>query len=301
MCRTPTRRSNPDSPVCSSRSALAYYLGRVTFELKADTHPVTSENFLKLCEFKCYAATKFKVFPGTGSAVGFTDLDGVVWRRERSRRIRAPCRAGRADRASTSPAGPTSRTGLRHHRDGPGFDPQSGRARLQRQQFMIRSPASARTARRTHVAFGQVLEGGVLAARAAGRRAAGEDTFQRVTEQCGVLRARGGAASAGPTAAGWGCRGERARDERGRFASGDAAAGGAIRSVAASRVRGVRMCVCDAKPAYDRTHAEPSRRASFVRRVLSSSICVSRPRLRVPPARPASRRRSFPARREARG
>ena len=61
----PLGAPNPDNPVCFFEiRAGGYYLGRVTFELKADTHPVTSENFLKLCEFKCYAGTKFKVFPG---------------------------------------------------------------------------------------------------------------------------------------------------------------------------------------------------------------------------------------------
>ena len=77
----PLGAPNPDNPVCFFEiRAGGYYLGRVTFELKADTHPVTSENFLKLCEFKCYAATKFKVFPGNWIRGGdFTDLDEVVY------------------------------------------------------------------------------------------------------------------------------------------------------------------------------------------------------------------------------
>ena len=56
---------NPNNPLCYFEiRAGGYYLGKVVFELKADTHPVTSENFLKLCEYKCYAGTMFKVFPG---------------------------------------------------------------------------------------------------------------------------------------------------------------------------------------------------------------------------------------------
>lgn len=56
---------NPDNPLCYFEiRAGGYYLGRVVFEVKADTHPVTSENFVKLCEYKCYAGTMFQVFPG---------------------------------------------------------------------------------------------------------------------------------------------------------------------------------------------------------------------------------------------
>ena len=32
-----------------------YYLGQVEIEVKRDTCPITSENFLKLVEYKCYA------------------------------------------------------------------------------------------------------------------------------------------------------------------------------------------------------------------------------------------------------
>ncbi len=61
----PLGEPNPDNPLCffEVRSG-GYYLGRVVFELKADTHPITAENFLKLCEYRCYAGTMFKVFPG---------------------------------------------------------------------------------------------------------------------------------------------------------------------------------------------------------------------------------------------
>ena len=113
----PLGAPNPDNPVCFFEiRAGGYYLGRVTFELKADTHPVTSENFLKLCEFKCYAATKFKVFPGNWIRGGdFTDLDEVVYDAndpdffDFARALTRTPR--RADRASTCPkTGRTSRT-----------------------------------------------------------------------------------------------------------------------------------------------------------------------------------------------
>ena len=72
---------NPANPLCYfDVRAGGYYLGRVTFELKADTHPVTSENFVKLCEYECYAGTMFKVFPGNWIRGGdFTELDEVIY------------------------------------------------------------------------------------------------------------------------------------------------------------------------------------------------------------------------------
>ena len=72
---------NPANPLCYfDVRAGGYYLGGVTFELKADTHPVTSENFVKLCEYKCYAGTMFQVFPGNWIRGGdFTELDEVIY------------------------------------------------------------------------------------------------------------------------------------------------------------------------------------------------------------------------------
>ena len=61
----PLGAPNPNNPLCFfEMRAGGYYLGRVVFELKADTHPVTVENFVKLCEYKCYAGTMFLIFPG---------------------------------------------------------------------------------------------------------------------------------------------------------------------------------------------------------------------------------------------
>ena len=77
----PLGEPNPDNPLCffEVRSG-GYYLGRVVFELKADTHPITAENFLKLCEYHCYAGTMFKVFPGNWIRGGdFTELDDIVY------------------------------------------------------------------------------------------------------------------------------------------------------------------------------------------------------------------------------
>ena len=77
----PLGAPDPANPTCFfDIRAGGYYLGRVAFELKADSHPITAENFLKLCEYKCYAGTMFKVFPGNWIRGGdFTDLDEVVY------------------------------------------------------------------------------------------------------------------------------------------------------------------------------------------------------------------------------
>ena len=210
----PLGAPNPDNPVCFFEiRAGGYYLGRVTFELKADTHPVTSENFLKLCEFKCYAATKFKVFPGNWIRGGdFTDLDEVVYDANDPDFF---------DFATLLPDAAPGGQSVYVSEDGPYFADESfaithdkpgvltmynpGLPNCNGSQFMITFPnVRPEALDGTHVAFGQVLEGwNVLAAlEQLGDARQEGDTFQRVTiEQCGVLKKSSGGA---PTTAAMG-------------------------------------------------------------------------------------------------
>ena len=200
----PLGAPNPDNPVCFFEiRAGGYYLGRVTFELKADTHPVTSENFLKLCEFKCYAGTKFKVFPGNWIRGGdFTDLDEVVYDANDPDFF---------DFASLLPDAAPGGQSIYVSEDGPYFADESfaiahdkpgiltmynpGAPNCNGSQFMITFPnVRASALDGTHVAFGQVLDGwNVLAAlEQLGDARQEGDTFQRVTvEQCGVVKRKG--------------------------------------------------------------------------------------------------------------
>ena len=210
----PLGAPNPDNPVCFFEiRAGGYYLGRVTFELKADTHPVTSENFLKLCEFKCYAGTKFKVFPGNWIRGGdFTDLDEVVYDANDPDFF---------DFASLLPDAAPGGQSIYVSEDGPYFADESfaiahdgpgvltmynpGAPNCNGSQFMITFPnVRADSLDGTHVAFGQVLDGwNVLAAlEQLGDARQEGDTFQRVTvEQCGVVKGKGEKGSAGSTMA----------------------------------------------------------------------------------------------------
>ena len=214
----PLGAPNPDNPVCFFEiRAGGYYLGRVTFELKADTHPVTSENFLKLCEFKCYAATKFKVFPGNWIRGGdFTDLDEVVYDANDPDffdfATLLPDAAPGGQSVYVSEDGPyfaDESFAITHDR-GPGlltmYNP--GAPDCNGSQFMITFPGVRPEALDgTHVAFGQVIEGwNVLAAlEQLGDARQEGDTFQRVTvEACGVLsqgaRGEGGGGAADASA-----------------------------------------------------------------------------------------------------
>ncbi|EEH58612.1 uncharacterized protein MICPUCDRAFT_8090, partial [Micromonas pusilla CCMP1545] len=157
-----------------------YYLGRVVLELKADTHPVTSENFLKLCEYKCYAGTMFKVFPGNWIRGGdFTELDEV----------------GGQSIYVTEDGGPyfADESFAIAHGGGPGvltmYNP--GAPDCNGSQFMITYPnVNPAALDGTHVAFGQVIEGWnvVAALEQLGDSRQEGDTFQRITiERCGVV------------------------------------------------------------------------------------------------------------------
>jgi|TARA_B110000259_G_scaffold172622_1_gene205213 cyclophilin family peptidyl-prolyl cis-trans isomerase len=201
----PLGAPNPNNPVCFFEiRAGGYYLGRVTFELKADTHPVTSENFLKLCEFKCYAGTMFKVFPGNWIRGGdFTDLDEVIHNVDDPEYfdfatfLPNPAKGGQSIYVSEDGPYFDDESFVNSH-DGPGiitmYNP--GAPNCNGSQFIITLPnVRADALDGTHVAFGQVIDGwNVIAAleQLGDARQEGE-TFQRVTvEQCGLLKQQGG-------------------------------------------------------------------------------------------------------------
>ena len=62
---TPPYPVNPDNPQCFfEMRAGGYYLGRIVFEVKEDVCPTTAASFIQLCEYHCYAASMFLVYPG---------------------------------------------------------------------------------------------------------------------------------------------------------------------------------------------------------------------------------------------
>jgi cyclophilin family peptidyl-prolyl cis-trans isomerase len=168
---------------------------------------------MKLCEFKCYAGTKFKVFPGNWIRGGdFTDLDEVVYDANDPDFF---------DFASLLPDAAPGGQSIYVSEDGPYFADESfaiahdgpgvltmynpGAPNCNGSQFMITFPnVRAESLDGTHVAFGQVLDGwNVLAAlEQLGDARQEGDTFQRVTvEQCGVVKGKGEKGSAGSTMA----------------------------------------------------------------------------------------------------
>lgn len=199
---------NPANPLCYfDVRAGGYYLGRVTFELKADTHPVTSENFVKLCEYKCYAGTMFKVFPGNWIRGGdFADLDEVVYDAADPEFFDfanlLPDAAPGGQSIYVSESGPyfADESFDITHDKGPGiltmYNP--GAPDCNGSQFMITFPnVRSEALDGTHVAFGQVIDGWNIlqALEQLGDARQEGDTFQRVTvEACGVLRQAGAAA-----------------------------------------------------------------------------------------------------------
>ena len=200
---------NPSNPRCFFEiRAGGYYLGRVVLELKADTHPVTSENFLKLCEYKCYAGTMFKVFPGNWIRGGdFTELDEVVYDArdpdffDFATLLPNAAKGGQSIYV-TEDGGPyfADESFAIAHGGGPGvltmYNP--GAPDCNGSQFMITYPnVNPAALDGTHVAFGQVIEGWnvVAALEQLGDSRQEGDTFQRITiERCGVVAA---AAAAG--------------------------------------------------------------------------------------------------------
>ena len=217
----PLGEPNPDNPLCffEVRSG-GYYLGRVVFELKADTHPITTENFLKLCEYRCFAGTMFKVFPGNWIRGGdFTQLDDIVYDPNDG--------VDFFDFASLLPdAAPGGQSIYSNPETGPYFDDEAmdtythdaagiltmfnpGSPNCNGSQFMITYPrVEPEVLDGSHVAFGQVTEGWnvLMALEQLGDARQEGLTFQRITlEQCGVLRygkdGVGGAAAPPPAAA----------------------------------------------------------------------------------------------------
>ena len=167
---------NPDNPLCffEVRSG-GYYLGRVVFELKADTHPITAENFLKLCEYHCYAGTMFKVFPGNWIRGGdFTELDDIVYDANDPDFFDfaslLPDAAPGGQSIYVTESGPyfDDENVDAYSHDGPGvltmYNP--GAPNCNGSQFMITfSRVEPEVLDSSHVAFGQVVEGwNVLAA-----------------------------------------------------------------------------------------------------------------------------------------
>ncbi len=197
----PLGAPDPANPTCFfDIRAGGYYLGRVAFELKADSHPITAENFLKLCEYKCYAGTMFKVFPGNWIRGGdFTDLDEVVYDANDPDffdfATLLPDAAPGGQSIYVTEAGPyfADESFAISHDRGAGlltmYNP--GAPDCNGSQFMITFPGVRPEALDgTHVAFGQVIEGwNVIAAlEQLGDARQEGDTFQRVTvEACGVL------------------------------------------------------------------------------------------------------------------
>ena len=240
----PLGAPDPANPTCFfDIRAGGYYLGRVAFELKADSHPITAENFLKLCEYKCYAGTMFKVFPGNWIRGGdFTDLDEVVYDANDPDffdfATLLPDAAPGGQSIYVTEAGPyfADESFAISHDRGPGlltmYNP--GAPDCNGSQFMITFPGVRPEALDgTHVAFGQVIEGwNVLAAlEQLGDARQEGDTFQRVTvEACGVLSqgARGGGGGADADAS--------ASASASASARGGLVAGGAARPVAVGSV-----------------------------------------------------------------
>ena len=214
----PLGEPNPNNPLCffEVRSG-GYYLGRVVFELKADTHPITAENFVKLCEYRCYAGTMFKVFPGNWIRGGdFTELDDIVYDANDPDFFDfaslLPDAAPGGQSIYVTESGPyfDDENVDAYSHDGPGvltmYNP--GAPNCNGSQFMITfSRVEPEVLDGSHVAFGQVVEGwNVLAALEQLGDARQEGlTFQRITvEQCGVVRhgksATGGDAGGGAAA-----------------------------------------------------------------------------------------------------
>jgi len=171
-----------------------YYLGRVEVEVKRDMCPITAENFLKLVEYKCYAGTKFKVYPGNWLVGGdISDLDEVVWDANDPEFFNYPellpeVRAG-GQSIYEDALFKDENFDLKH--DGPGVltmynddEPDANGSR-----FMITFDTKNKELDGKHVAFGQVVSGFDLlySLQKLGDARQEGDTFQRVTiEKCGI-------------------------------------------------------------------------------------------------------------------
>jgi cyclophilin family peptidyl-prolyl cis-trans isomerase len=193
--RNPFGKENAENPIAFfDIVAGGYYLGRVEVEVKRDLCPITAENFLKLVEYKCYAGTKFKVYPGNWLVGGdISDLDEVVWDANDPEFFNYPellpeVRAG-GQSIYEDALFKDENFVLKH--DGPGVltmynddEPDANGSR-----FMITFDTKNKELDGKHVAFGQVVSGFDLlySLQKLGDARQEGDTFQRVTiEKCGI-------------------------------------------------------------------------------------------------------------------
>ena len=193
--RNPFGEAKAENPIAFfDIVAGGYYLGRVEVEVKRDLCPITAENFLKLVEYKCYAGTKFKVYPGNWLVGGdISDLDEVVWDANDPEFFNYPellpeVRAG-GQSIYKEALFKDENFDLKH--DGPGVltmynddEPDANGSR-----FMITFDTKNKELDGKHVAFGQVVSGFDLlySLQKLGDARQEGDTFQRVTiEKCGI-------------------------------------------------------------------------------------------------------------------
>ena len=193
--RNPFGEAKAENPIAFfDIVAGGYYLGRVEVEVKRDLCPITAENFLKLVEYKCYAGTKFKVYPGNWLVGGdISDLDEVVWDANDPEFFNYPellpeVRAG-GQSIYEEALFKDENFDLKH--DGPGVltmynddEPDANGSR-----FMITFDTKNKELDGKHVAFGQAVSGFDLlySLQKLGDARQEGDTFQRVTiEKCGI-------------------------------------------------------------------------------------------------------------------
>ncbi len=203
--RKPLGDENRENPIVFfDIVAGGYYLGQVEIEVKCDTCPITSENFLKLVEYKCYAGTKFKVYPGNWLIGGdISDLDEVVWNANDPEFFNYPELLPEVRQGGQSIYEEVlfkdENFELKH--DGPGVltmynddEPDANGSR-----FMITFDKKNKELDGKHVAFGQVVSGFDLlySLQKLGDARQEGHTFQRVTiEKCGIKSNGGNAVAA---------------------------------------------------------------------------------------------------------
>lgn len=189
---SPPYEVNPANPVCylDVRSG-GYYMGRITFELKADICPETCENFRQLCSFGCYMGSMINVWPELVLKGGdFTVRDPLVWSADDPEcfdfdTLLPDCRPG-GQSIYPDLLFPDENFNLKHI--GPGVLTMCNEGPdTNGSQFMI-SLRSLPDLDGKNVVFGQVLEGFEVCSTLStiGRPAQDGTTFQRITvEGCG--------------------------------------------------------------------------------------------------------------------
>jgi len=203
--RKPFGEENAENPIVFfDIVAGGYYLGQVEIEVKRDRCPITAENFVKLVEYKCYAGTKFKVYPGNWLVGGdISDLDEVIWDANDPEFFNYPELLPEVREGGQSiyeeALFKDENFDLKH--DSPGVltmynedEPDANGSR-----FMITFDAKNEELDGKHVAFGQVVSGFDLlySLQKLGDARQEGDTFQRVTiERCGIKSAGSNAVAA---------------------------------------------------------------------------------------------------------